>query len=95
MYIVLVHYLKPIEDVERVTVPHRAFLDTLYAQDVLIASGPQVPRTGGVLIARGNRRKDDLIALLHQDPFYTEGIAEYNVIEFNPIKHNVALKDIL
>ena len=34
MYIVLVHYLKPIEDVERFTVPHRAFLDTLYAQDV-------------------------------------------------------------
>jgi uncharacterized protein YciI len=95
MYVVLLNYLKPIEEVERLTVPHRAFLDTLYEQDVLLVSGPQIPRTGGVLIARGGRGKDELLAILQQDPFYTEGIAEHTIIEFNPVKHHAVLKELL
>ncbi len=94
MFVILLHYLKPIEDVERVVVPHRAYLDELYKSGVLLASGPQVPRTGGVLLAKG-MNKDDLWELLQKDPFYTEGIAEYKLIEFDPIKHNPVLKDIL
>lgn len=95
MYVVLLNYLKPIEDIERLTVPHRAFLDTLYEQGVLLMSGPQVPRTGGILIARSGRSKEELLALLQQDPFYTEGIAEHTIIEFNPVKHHAVLKDLL
>ncbi|MDD3021576.1 MAG: YciI family protein [Alphaproteobacteria bacterium] len=94
MFVVLLHYLKPIEEVERVVVPHRAYLDQLYKDGVLLASGPQIPRTGGVLLAKG-MDKEDLWELLHKDPFYTEGIADYKLIEFDPIKHNAVLKDIL
>jgi uncharacterized protein YciI len=95
MYIVLLNYLKPIEEIERVTVPHRAFLDTLYADGVLLMSGPQVPRTGGVLVARGGRTADELMKLLEADPFFTAGIATYQIIEFTPVKHHAALKDLL
>lgn len=94
MFVILLHYLKPIEDVERVVVPHRAYLDSLYAQGVLLASGPQIPRTGGVLLAKG-MDKGALWDLLKKDPFYTEGIAEYKLIEFDPIKHNAALKELI
>lgn len=95
MHIILVTYKKPIEDVEAYTVPHREFLDTLYAQNILLISGPQVPRTGGILIARAGKTKEELMDILKQDPFYTEGIADYNIIEFNPVKHHPALKDLL
>ncbi len=95
MYIVILTYKKPIEEIERLTVPHRAFLDTLYEQNVLLISGPQVPRTGGVLVARGGRTADELMTLLKEDPFYAEGIADYQVIEFNPVKHHTAIKDLL
>lgn len=95
MFVVLLNYMKPIEEVERVTVPHRAFLDELYANGVLLISGPGVPRTGGVLVARGGRSKDELMEILKGDPFYTEGIAEYTIIEFNPVKHHEVLKGLL
>jgi len=95
MYIVILTYKKPIEDIERITIPHRAFLDTLYAQNILLISGPQVPRTGGILVARSGQTKDELMEILKGDPFYTEGIADYNIIEFNPVKHHAAIKDLL
>ena len=95
MYIVILTYKKPSEDIERVTVPHRAFLDTLYAQNILLISGPQVPRTGGILVARSGQTKDELMEILKGDPFYTEGIADYNIIEFNPVKHHAVIKDLL
>lgn len=94
MYIVILKYLKPIEDVERLTVPHRAYLDELYAKNVLLISGPQVPRTGGILVAR-SMDVGELWAHLKLDPFYTEGIAEYQVIEFKAVKSHEALKDLV
>jgi uncharacterized protein YciI len=95
MFVILLHYLKPIEEVDRFVVPHRAYLDELYQKNVLLASGPQIPRSGGVLLARGGRSKEELQILLNQDPFSIEGIAEYSVIEFDPIKHHPALKELL
>lgn len=95
MYIVILTYKKPIEDIERLTVPHRAFLDTLYAENILLISGPQVPRTGGILVARAGKSKEELMDILKGDPFYTEGIADYQIIEFTPVKHHPALKEIL
>ena len=93
MFAVILTYHKPIEEIEKHTATHRAWLDQLYTQNVLIMSGPQIPRTGGVLIATGGRSKEELWSILQQDPFHTEGIATYEIYEFNPIKHIAALKD--
>ncbi len=43
MFIVLLTYTKPLELIEEQLIAHRSFLQTLYDQDALIASGPQVP----------------------------------------------------
>ncbi len=95
MFVVKLTYHKPIDEVEKFTVPHREFLDQLYVDGILLMSGPGVPRTGGILIAKGGRSKDALWQILQGDPFHTEGIATYEIIEFNPIKHIPALKDHL
>ncbi len=94
MYVILLKYLKPTEEVDRVVAAHRSYLDTLYAEGVLLASGPQVPRTGGVLLAKGID-KQELQAHLAKDPFALEGIADYTVIEFDPVKYQPSIKDLL
>jgi uncharacterized protein YciI len=94
MYVVLLKYLKPIEEVERVTSSHRAYLDTLIQDGTLLLSGPQVPRTGGVLLVK-SVDKERLKPILENDPFAIEGIAEYTVIEFTPSKKIPALNDLL
>jgi uncharacterized protein YciI len=94
MYVVLLKYVKPIEEVNRVVAPHRAYLDTLLASGVLIASGPQNPRTGGVFLIKGID-KVELDEVIAKDPFKIEGIAEYTVVEFDPIKKVPALEGLL
>jgi uncharacterized protein YciI len=83
MFIILLKYKVPIEQVERVTPAHREFLARAFEADKLLVSGPQVPRTGGVIVARINTR-EELDVFIQEDPFFKQGIADYDVIEFAP-----------
>ncbi|TGN18739.1 YciI family protein [Leptospira idonii] len=84
-FVVLLRYLVPLETVEKFVVVHREYLATGYAKKVLLASGPQNPRSGGVLLARGNSR-EEIQDFCNGDPFCKEGVAEYQIIEWVPVK---------
>ncbi|MBY0369917.1 YciI family protein [bacterium] len=86
MYVVLVHYKKGIEEVDRHLVAHRDFLEKWYQAGALIASGPRNPRNGGIILAREMERPA-LEKILKADPFAQQGIAEYEILEFSPVKH--------
>ncbi|MCB8963811.1 MAG: GTP cyclohydrolase [Bacteroidales bacterium] len=86
MYLVLVTYIKPIEEVEMHLANHRAFLDRFYTSGNLICSGPQNPRTGGLLLANFTNT-DAVWEFIQKDPYHINGIAKYEVIEFNPVKY--------
>ena len=47
MFLIIVDYKKPLEEVERYLAEHWAFLDRYFAQGKLLCTGPQNPRTGG------------------------------------------------
>jgi uncharacterized protein YciI len=81
MFVVLLSYTQPLEKLEPHLDAHRQFLATHYASGVLVTSGPQIPRTGGVIIARGVSR-EQLQAILADDPFSRHALASYQVIEF-------------
>ena len=85
MFIVLVHYIQPLSAIEMQLAAHRNFLDQHYAAGHFIASGPQMPRTGGAILVRSMSR-EALDALLAEDPFQREKIADYHIIEFHPNK---------
>lgn len=85
MFVVILDYVKPLEEVDRLKAAHVAFLDAQYEKGHFIASGPRKPRTGGVILAQGMSR-EQLDAVLAEDPFQREGIAHYSVIEFDPTK---------
>jgi len=94
MFAVILEYKKPIEDVERHTVEHRAFLDRYYAVGSLIMSGRQTSAKGGVIIANAANLQE-VEGIFAQDPFFREGIADYHYYEFTPSKYHPALESIL
>jgi len=79
MFILSLTYLKSSEDADGVMEPHMAWVADGYAKGWLLASGRKVPRTGGVLFARGERT--ELEAYVAADPFTVHGIASYEITE--------------
>ena len=89
MFVVLLTYVKPLPEVDRHMRAHVKFLQEHYAARTFIASGRQVPRTGGVILAR-SPSKEALVALMQRDPFCQHGIATFEVIEFRTSQHDPA-----
>ncbi len=85
MFVLLSRYLKPLDEVDRWVGEHRAFLDRHFESGELLISGPQNPRTGGVIVTHEISR-EAVEALLTNDPFVREGVSEYQIIEFKPTR---------
>ena len=67
-------YKVPLEKIDDFRSAHLAFLNIYYAKNFFIASGPQVPRSSGVIIAKSDN-KDSLQKILAQDPFAINNLA--------------------
>lgn len=87
MVVLLLKYIKPAEDVERLLPAHREFLDRYYRSGKFIVSGPREPRTGGVIVANV-ANEVEAMKIVVEDPFFTEKIAEYEVIRFTPTRND-------
>ena len=83
MFIILLHYLKPLSEVDRVVAEHRDFLERHYASGNFLLSGRQEPRSGGVILADAPTRAQ-IEAIVREDPFNREQIARYEIVEFVP-----------
>lgn len=94
MFVVLINYKSPIEEIDKYLPVHREFLDYHYKQGALIASGPKKPRTGGIVIASGNDR-EAVEKIIENDPFYMAELADYEIIEFTPVKHCEPLNELI
>jgi uncharacterized protein YciI len=86
MFVILLKYVKPLEEVQAATPAHREFLGRYYENGTFIVSGRQKPPVGGVILCKASTR-EEVEAITHQDPFYIQGIAEYTIIEFDPVKY--------
>ena len=82
MFVVLLTYEKDLAEVDRLMGEHMRFLKAQYDAGVLVVSGRRVPRTGGVILARGVD-KAVLEEIMARDPFVREGAARFEVVEFN------------
>ncbi len=90
MFLVLVHYTKPLSDIDALRPAHMAFLDEHFAKGTFLFSGPRDPRVGGV-IAATCPDEPTLRALLAEDPFARAGAATYEVIR---LAVNKAARDL-
>ncbi len=66
MFIISLTYKKSTEEADKHMAAHMDWLKAAYAAGTFIASGRKVPRTGGVILARGARA--EIEALCANDP---------------------------
>ncbi|PDT16714.1 GTP cyclohydrolase [Rhizobium sp. J15] len=79
MFILSLTYVKPNEEADRHMEPHMAWVKEGYAKGWFLASGRKVPRTGGAILAIGDRA--EIEAYVAADPFIIHGVAEYDITE--------------
>lgn len=83
--LVLIRYRRPLEEVQASTAEHRAYLATLHARGVLVASGPFEPRTGGAILLRFREGTADTPETIRDaDPYFQRGLAEYELLHWAP-----------
>lgn len=90
-FVIEIIYKAPIEKIEETTAEHRAFLKGGYDKGMLLMSGPQVPRIGGMVIAKGESM-ESVSEFFNNDPYNKKGLAEYRFIEFKPVSSQDILK---
>jgi uncharacterized protein YciI len=73
---------------------HVKFLQKYYKQNVFVASGRKVPRTGGIILALAESR-EKLDAILSEDPFFIHKLAEFKVTEFQTSQTHPDFKALL
>ena len=73
---------------------HMAWLNEHYDAGRFVVSGRRIPRTGGVIIARGDDR-EEIEALAASDPFVTGGVATCEVIQFRASQSAPGLDELL
>lgn len=81
MFIISLTYKKPLEDADKHMAGHMDWVKSAFADGTFLASGRKVPRTGGVILAQGERAAIE--ALCARDPFVIHGIADIQITEVN------------
>ena len=85
MFIINLTYKVPLDKVDQYLEAYVQYLDEQYELGNFLASGPKIPRDGGVILSN-MEKKDEVLAAIAKDPFKINGIADYEVIEFIPRK---------
>jgi uncharacterized protein YciI len=81
MFVIELTYKAPLARIDARMKAHVAFLNKYYKAGTFLISGRQIPRSGGIIIAVGDS-KQEIEALMREDPFYQDGLADVRVIEF-------------
>ncbi|APC41252.1 YciI family protein [Clostridium estertheticum] len=85
MYILMLTYIKPLEEVDKEISSHIEYLEKFYSLQKFIFSGRRNPRIGGTIICNA-KNKTEVESIIGEDPFFIKKIAEYEIIEFLPTK---------
>ena len=81
MFVVELIYKADLKKIDAQMRSHMAFLKRHYATGTFLISGRKVPRDGGIILAVGKSR-DEIEAIMQEDPFCKNGLAEFRIIEF-------------
>jgi uncharacterized protein YciI len=83
--IAIIRYRQPLEEVQKHTDAHRAYLQSLKQQGLLLASGPLTPRFGGALLLRVSDDEADtaLDRIRDNDPYIQSGMVQYELLPWN------------
>jgi uncharacterized protein YciI len=91
-FIILIHYKESVDKINEIRPRHRDFLEKGYKEGIVLFSGPQLPRKGGLIAAKG-KTSEEVKKFFSEDPYQKEKAAEYQFIEYEPVHYQEFLKD--
>ena len=80
MFVIELSYKVDLSEIDAHMAAHVRFLKKYYASGNFLVSGRKIPRDGGIILAVGSSRQD-IEAIVREDPFYQHGLADFRVIE--------------
>jgi uncharacterized protein YciI len=81
MFVIELTYTADLAEIDAHMKAHVAFLKKYYASGHFLVSGRKIPRDGGIIVATG-RSREDIDAIVQEDPFYRHGLAGFRIIQF-------------
>ena len=81
MFVIELIYKADLADIDAHMTAHVRFLKKYYASGHFLISGRKIPRDGGIILALGENRQE-IHAIVEEDPFYEHGLADFRIIEF-------------
>jgi len=94
LFVVILTYVRPLEEIDAAGADHVAWLRRGYEEGVFLTSGRRIPRTGGIIIAKGTSA-EAIAERLRHDPFQERGLATAEVFPFEPNMSSEAMKAII
>ena len=94
MFVVELIYKAELSEIDASMGAHVAFLKRHYAAGRFLISGRKVPRDGGIILALAESRQQ-LEAILKEDPFVSRGLADFRLIEFRASQRAVNIDALL
>ena len=94
MFIIDLNYIVPLEQLDAHMTDHVKFLRKYYKQNVFLASGRKVPRTGGIILALA-KSKEEIEQIIREDPFHIHNLAKFSITEFLTSQYHPEMKKIL
>ena len=83
LYLILLHYQRPLSEVEAHLAAHRAYLHHHFRSGHFLLSGRREPRIGGVILARAESQ-EEVTAWAAEDPFCQAAVANYEILAWMP-----------
>jgi uncharacterized protein YciI len=81
MFVIELVYKTSLEQIDAHMAAHVRFLNKYYAAGNFLVSGRKIPRDGGIILAVGKTRQQ-IEAIVKEDPFHKHGLADFRIIEF-------------
>jgi uncharacterized protein YciI len=93
MFVIELIYKAELAAIDVQMTAHVRFLKKYYASGHFLISGRKIPRDGGIIIAAAESR-DEIDAIIREDPFHTHGLAEFRIIEFRASQRADVLREL-
>ena len=81
MFVIELTYTATLAEIDAHMAAHVRFLKKYYAAGHFLVSGRKIPRDGGIIVAMAKSRQE-IEAIIREDPFCARGLAEFRIIQF-------------
>jgi uncharacterized protein YciI len=91
MFVIELIYKADLKQIDAHMAAHMRYLKKHYAAGTFLVSGRKIPRDGGIILATGKSR-EEIEAIVREDPFCAHGLADSRIVEFRASQANAEFR---